>query len=136
MSKKPKFLVNMEFNSSRDESLTSPKKDIFASSKFIPTKNYFSKMEMKISGDTAAESEKNIKSSNDCGGFSPVMYSRKALKEKELFNSDKSERVPKKGDVGRKFSQTNQQSSPVIEIHGPKEFLGPNSQKDILNEIS
>jgi hypothetical protein len=64
------------------------------------------------------------------------MYSRKALKEKELFNSDKSERVPKKGDVGRKFSQTNQQSSPVIEIHGPKNFLGPNSQKDILNEIS
>ncbi len=62
-----------------------------------------------------------------------MMYSRKALKEKELFNSDKSERIPKKGDVGRKFSQTNQQSSPVIEIHGPREFPGRNSQKEILN---
>lgn len=63
------------------------------------------------------------------------MYSRKAIKEKELFNSDKAERIQTKIDAGRKFSHANQQS-PTIEIHGPKEFRAPNSQKDVLNEIS
>lgn len=56
MSKKPNFLVNMEFSSSKEDSLTSSKKDIFGSTKFISQKTYFSKPEMKISGDTAAES--------------------------------------------------------------------------------
>ena len=64
------------------------------------------------------------------------MYSRKSLKEKELFNSEKSERVVRaRIETGRKFSHTNQQS-PTIEIHGPIDFRAPNSQKDTLNEIS
>lgn len=50
MSKKPNFLANMEFNSSKDESLTSLKKDVFASSKFISTKNYFQKWRWKFLG--------------------------------------------------------------------------------------
>jgi len=94
MSKKPNFLTSLEFNSNKEESPVN-KKDLYSSTKFIPSRAFFSRPEMKISGDTAAESEKYIKSSNEYGSSespSSMGYSRTLLKEKDLWNSGKYER--------------------------------------------